>query len=86
MNHIFIIWKCSSLNKFLKHFAILEIVGELQLKKYGEFLLEYGGQLKDIEDALGDSVNDSWDMTLDPIALQVTRTFHNTLFINKCKV
>ena len=46
-------------------------MGELQLKKYGEFLVEYGGQLKDIEDALGDSVNDSWDMTLDPISLQV---------------
>lgn len=33
--------------------------------------MEYGGQLKDIEDALGDSVNDAWDMTLDPISLQV---------------
>ncbi|XP_052780074.1 WASH complex subunit 4-like isoform X2 [Mya arenaria] len=48
----------------------LKIVGELQLKKYGEFIQEYGGQLKDIEDALGETVSDSWDMTLDPIALQ----------------
>lgn len=48
-----------------------EIVGELQLKKYGDFLKEYGGQIKEIEDALGESVSDSWDMTLDPISLQV---------------
>ncbi|XP_052261533.1 WASH complex subunit 4-like isoform X2 [Dreissena polymorpha] len=48
----------------------LKIVGELQLKKYGEFMKEYGAQLKDIEDALGESVNDSWDMTLDPISLE----------------
>ncbi|XP_053377942.1 WASH complex subunit 4-like isoform X3 [Mercenaria mercenaria] len=48
----------------------LKIVGELQLKKFGDFLKEYGAQIKDIEDALGESVNDSWDMTLDPISLQ----------------
>ena len=48
-----------------------EIVGELQLKKFGSFLEEYASQLKDIEDALGESVGDSWDMTLDPISLQV---------------
>ena len=52
------------------HFSA-EIVGELQLKKFGNFLEEYASQLKDIEDALGESVGDSWDMTLDPIALQV---------------
>ncbi|KAL5013534.1 hypothetical protein ScPMuIL_007804 [Solemya velum] len=48
----------------------LKIVGELQLKKYGEFLEDYATQLKDIEDALDESVGDSWDMTLDPISLQ----------------
>ncbi|XP_067685139.1 WASH complex subunit 4-like isoform X2 [Haliotis asinina] len=48
----------------------LKIVGELQLKKYGSFLEDYASQLKDIEDALDDSIGDSWDMTLDPIALQ----------------
>ena len=56
------------------HLMILfssEIVGELQLKKFGSFLEEYASQLKDIEDALGESVGDSWDMTLDPISLQV---------------
>lgn len=51
---------------------IAEIVGELQLKKYGNFLEDYATQLKEIEDALDDSIGDSWDMTLDPIALQVT--------------
>ena len=48
-----------------------EIVGELQLKKYGGFLEDYATQLKEIEDALDDSIGDSWDLTLDPIALQV---------------
>jgi hypothetical protein len=46
-------------------------VGELQLKKFGDFLKEYGAQIKDIEDALGEYVSDSWDMTLDPVSLQV---------------
>ena len=49
----------------------LEIVGEAQLRKYGQFLEEYASQLKAIEDALDDSVGDSWDFTLDPITLQV---------------
>ncbi|XP_078343242.1 WASH complex subunit 4-like [Oculina patagonica] len=48
----------------------LKIVGEAQLRKYGQFLEEYASQLKAIEDALDDSVGDSWDFTLDPIALQ----------------
>ena len=41
------------------------------MRKYGQFLEEYASQLKAIEDALDDSVGDSWDFTLDPIALQV---------------
>ena len=49
----------------------LEIVGEVQLRKYGKFLEDFATQLKDIEDALGDSIGDSWDMTIDPISLQV---------------
>ncbi|XP_069101114.1 WASH complex subunit 4-like isoform X2 [Argopecten irradians] len=49
----------------------MKIVGELQLKKYGHFLEEYASQLKEIEGALDDSIRDSWDMTLDPIALQL---------------
>ena len=50
---------------------ILEIVGEVQLRKYGKFLEEYASQLKGIEDALDDSIGDVWDFTLDPISLQV---------------
>ena len=55
--------------------SLTEIVGELQLKKYGGFLEDYATQLKEIEDALDDSIGDSWDMTLDPIALQVLIKF-----------
>ena len=43
----------------------------MHLKKFGKFLDDYATQLKDIEDALGESIGDSWDMTLDPISLQV---------------
>ena len=50
------------------------IVGEVQLKKYGKFLEDYATQLREIEDALDDSIGDSWDMTLDPISLQVSFT------------
>ena len=46
-------------------------MGEVQLRKYGKFLEEFSTQLQEIEEALGDSIGDSWDMTLDPIALQV---------------
>ena len=53
------------------HAFVLEIAGELhQLKKYQNFLEDYATQLKDIEDALDDSIGDSWDITLDPIALR----------------
>ena len=52
--------------------SVSELVGELQLKKYGKFLEDYATQLKEIEDALDDSIGDAWDMTLDPIAMQVT--------------
>ncbi|XP_052679123.1 WASH complex subunit 4-like isoform X3 [Crassostrea angulata] len=48
-----------------------KIVGELQLKKYGMFMEDYATQLREIEDALDDSIGDSWDFTLDPIALQL---------------
>ncbi|XP_078001541.1 WASH complex subunit 4-like [Glandiceps talaboti] len=48
----------------------LKIVGEVQLKKYGNFLEDYATQLKEIEDALDDSIGDAWDFTLDPITLQ----------------
>ncbi|CAH1784090.1 unnamed protein product, partial [Owenia fusiformis] len=48
----------------------IKIVGEVQLKKYGKFLEDYATQLKEIEDALDDTIGDSWDFTLDPISLQ----------------
>ena len=49
------------------------------MKKYGQFLEEYASQLKAIEDALDDSVGDSWDFSLDPIALQVSRKLRRWL-------
>ena len=49
----------------------LEIVSEVQLRKYGQFLEEYATQLKGIEDALDEWTGESWDFSLDPIELQV---------------
>ena len=53
----------------------LEIAGEVQLRTYGQFLDEYGTQLRGIEEALEDSMCVSWDMNLDPISLQVIYGF-----------
>ena len=50
---------------------MIEIAGEVQLRTYGQFLDEYGIQLRGIEEALEDSMCGSWDMNLDPISLQV---------------
>ena len=41
------------------------------MKKYGNFLEEYATQLKDIEDALDETIGEAWDMILDPISMQV---------------
>lgn len=60
---------------------LVEIVGEIQLKKYGKFLDDYASSLKAIEDALDESAGDSWDFTLDPIALQVLLLVKPLLFI-----
>lgn len=49
-----------------------EIVGEVQLRKYGTFLEEYAIQLLKIEDALDESLGDAWDFSMDPIALDVS--------------
>ncbi|ESO99519.1 hypothetical protein LOTGIDRAFT_113446 [Lottia gigantea] len=62
----------------------LKIVGELQLKKYGKFLEDYASQLKEIEDALDDSIGDAWDMSLDPIALQML-PYEQTNLLNLVK-
>lgn len=47
-----------------------KIAGEVQLRSYGSFLEEYSSQLQGIEEALEDHISDSWDITIDPIALQ----------------
>ena len=52
-------------------FLIKEILGNVHLKKYQKFVEEYSTHLASIEDALGDSINDSWDFTCDPVSLQV---------------
>lgn len=51
--------------------CVAEIVGEVQLRKYGTFLEEYAIQLLKIEDALDESLGDAWDFSMDPIALDV---------------
>lgn len=57
----------------LRYFCfVIEIVSETQLRKYGKFLEDYASQLNAIEKALDDTVGESWDLTLDPISLQVS--------------
>ena len=51
------------------------IVGEAQLRNYGHFMEDFAAQLRDIEDALDDGAGESWDITLDPIGLQVRLLF-----------
>ena len=44
---------------------------------------DYASQLKAVEDALDDTVGDTWDLTLDPISLQVYDThFYNFQLCN----
>ena len=60
---------------------LTEIVGDVQLRKYGKFLEDYASQLQEIEEALEESVGDSWDMTLDPISLQVLNILREDISI-----
>lgn len=62
-------WESKRVNVLV--FIISELAGEIQLKKYGLFFNEYATQLKAIESALDETAGESWDFTLDPIALQV---------------
>ena len=62
-----------------------EIVGDVQLRKYGKFLEDYASQLQEIEEALEESVGDSWDMTLDPISLQVLNLLKKDIRYNNNK-
>ena len=68
--------KCS-----VKKSAFSEVVAEVQLKKYTSFLKDYAQQLNNIEHALGESVSDAWDMTLDPILLQVS--YEILMYLNR---
>ncbi|XP_066997257.2 WASH complex subunit 4 isoform X3 [Anabrus simplex] len=56
-----------------------KIAGEVQLRAYGQFLEEYASQLQGIEEALDDSMCDSWDMNVDPISLQFAPYEQTTL-------
>ncbi|XP_014677471.1 PREDICTED: WASH complex subunit 7-like [Priapulus caudatus] len=49
----------------------LQIVGEVQVRKYERFLEDYCSQLRGIEKALDEAIADAWDFSLDPISLQV---------------
>ena len=49
----------------------LEIVGEMHLKNYFNFLGDYSRQLRDMADALGCEKNPLWDPRLCPVTLQV---------------
>lgn len=60
-------------------------MGDVQLRKYGKFLEDYASQLQEIEHALEESVGDSWDMTLDPISLQVNTNQEQRCFFNMCE-
>ena len=50
----------------------IEKAGEKELENYETFLKEYGTQLKEIENTLGDTVGDTWDFSIDPITLNVS--------------
>ena len=63
---------------------VSEIVGSVQLKKYREFLQEYATHLLDIEDALDDTLSDSWEFNSDAIVLDVDRRFLAAYFASLC--
>nr|CAD7441838.1 unnamed protein product [Timema bartmani] len=47
-----------------------KVVGEIQLRMYGQFLEKYSLQLQEIKDALENNKRDFWDMSIDPASLQ----------------
>lgn len=59
--------------------GVIRIVGEVQLRKYGKFLDEYGVQLKGIEHALDETLSEVWDADFDPIALQFVPVERTTI-------
>lgn len=60
-------------SKTFRRWMFAEIVSEVQVKKFGKFLDEYASQLRDVEDALEELEGDSWDLMLDPVAVEVRR-------------
>ncbi|XP_049805094.1 WASH complex subunit 4 [Schistocerca nitens] len=49
-----------------------KIAGELQLRKYGKFLEDYGNQLKGIEAALAESICSTLDCRTDPVGIKLS--------------
>ena len=48
-----------------------KLVGKITLEKYGEFLRQYSAQLKNIVEAVDETMGgDAWDAAADPIQLQ----------------
>jgi len=56
---------------YMSVLKLSELVSEVQVRKFGKFLEEYASQLKDVENALEESNGDSWDLMLDPVAIEV---------------
>ncbi|XP_015922482.2 WASH complex subunit 4 [Parasteatoda tepidariorum] len=52
--------------------GVIKIVEEVQLRKYGKFLEGYSTQLKDIEHALDETINDFWSQELEPVSIQLS--------------
>lgn len=50
---------------------LIELAGKKELDNYTQFLEEYSGQLRSIENALDEYFEDAWDFDLDPVSLQV---------------
>nr|CAD7399771.1 unnamed protein product [Timema cristinae] len=56
-----------------------KVVGEIQLRMYGQFLEKYSLQLQEIKDALENNKKDFWDMSIDPASLQLASHEHTTI-------
>jgi hypothetical protein len=59
---------------------LLQKAGENELENYDTFLKEYGTQLSQIEDRLGDAIGDTWDFTVDPVTLNSLPHEHASWF------
>jgi len=46
-----------------------KLVGEQQLTKLNQFAVDYAQQIWKIEEALDDSLNEAWDINIDPVSL-----------------